>query len=327
MVEINFSGRQSDNFLCGFSPEENTQETLLSDLSLGLSLGSIYDGNFKERPFTRSFTGLINLNKGTVGLGNVLSLEMSRSIPIEGEQEQGRKSRGRIVGEEKSPEVTSWIVASAERNPALNRALAQIKVAEGCKFRKRLRIRTNRKGDSLMGESSVEHEEILFLRSSEKTKETQLSNQEQLECFDLNLTLSLSGINDDNVKEKPLVQSSSVSNLIDLTKDSDELSNTLSLARSCSILTEGEQDQRRAIKPRHFQIETHNSLEKHRSGAVNFGKEKVSLASAWLPPSPPSIIAPWAVSPVENNSALRRALSRIKEADGCVYRKRLRIAY
>ncbi|XP_038679131.1 uncharacterized protein LOC119980494 [Tripterygium wilfordii] len=170
------------------------------------------------------------------------------------------------------------------------------------------------------------HAEILLHRSFEKTKETQLSSQEQLEHFDLNLAPCLSGINDDNFKEKPLAQSSSVSSLIDLNKDSDELSNILSRVRSCSILTEGEQDQRRTIKPRHFQIVAQNSLEKQRSGADKFGKEKVSPPTSRLPPSLLSRIAPCADSSVDNNPTLRRALSMIKEPNGCVYSKKLRQA-
>ncbi|XP_038724664.1 uncharacterized protein LOC120016120 isoform X2 [Tripterygium wilfordii] len=260
---------------------------------------------------------------------NMLSLEMSGSIPIEGEQEEGRTSSGGIVGEEKSPEVTSWMVASAEKNPALHRALDRIKAAEGCKFHKKLRIHTNRKRCSLMREASREinfsaetidgYTEVLLHGSLEKTKETQLSNQEQLERFDLNLTLSLSGINDDNSKEKAFAQSSSVSSLIDLTKDSDELSNTLSFVKSCSIPMEADQDERRAIRPRYFQIEAQNSLEKQRSGADNIGEKKVSL-----PTAAPSRITPWEVSYVENNRALHRALSRIKKDEYVNGRSKLR---
>ncbi|XP_038687063.1 uncharacterized protein LOC119986542 isoform X2 [Tripterygium wilfordii] len=336
---------------------ENPHETQLSDLNLRLSLGGIYGGNLKKKPFTRSVPELITHNNGTIELGNFLSLEASGSMPNEEEGQQRRKmklnglqhieaqSKRGNAGEKKSIKANkalpppssrfkiTWLaIASAENNPAFNRALARIKAGEAYMTHRRRRIKAHRKINTSIGEANKETnlspDAIDSICDNKKTKETQLSQQEQAERSDLNLGLSLRSICDENFKGKPVTCPSSVTGILTQSKDNGDLGTFLSMAGSWSMPTEGEQEQRRAINSRESQIDFQNRLGKEENGGDKAGKEKASLATNNLPPAPSSSkITTWAAAFVEKNPALHRSLARMKEKEGCMFRKRLRLAY
>ncbi|XP_038724756.1 uncharacterized protein LOC120016182 [Tripterygium wilfordii] len=287
-------------------------------------------------------------------LGNFLSFERFGSMPSEGEGQkrrtielnglhiEGQSKRGNV--EEKkcikantAPRLPSsrfkitWLaIASAENNPAFNRALARIKDGEACTFQRRHRIRAQRKINTSIGEANKEINNLfpdaIDSICDKKSKETQLSQQEEPECSDLNLGLSFRSICDENFKGKPVARSSSVTGILTQSKDNSELGTLLSVDGSWSMPTQGEQEQRRSRNSSESQIDSQNRLGKEVSGGDNVGKEKASLATNDLPPASSSKIPTWAATFVERKPSLHRSLARIKEKDGCSSHKRLRLA-
>ncbi|XP_038726250.1 ninja-family protein Os03g0419100-like isoform X3 [Tripterygium wilfordii] len=174
-------------------------------------------------------------------------------------------------------------------------------------------------------ETADEYSKNLLNSFSVKPEKTQLSmNQESLKHSNLNLGLSLGGIYDEDLEEKPLARSSSVAGLIK--KESVELSVVPSLERSRSMPVMGEQqDHGKAINVvEGMEIDAKNGLEKQRSPSNNVGKKRALKQTVEVVmPSSPSKTAAWAVTSAVKNPALHRALAIIKAGEACMAQKRL----
>ncbi|XP_038678759.1 ninja-family protein 6-like [Tripterygium wilfordii] len=173
-------------------------------------------------------------------------------------------------------------------------------------------------------ESTDEHSKNLLNSFSEKPEKTQLSvNQEGLKHSNLNLGISLGGIYDEVLEEKPLTLSSSVAGLMKI--KSVELGVVPSLESSQSMPVMGEQrDYGKTLKGEGMVIDAKNGLEKQRSASNNVGKKRV-LNQTVVMPSSPSKIASWAVASAVKNPPLRHALAIIKAGEACMAQKRLRL--
>ncbi|KAJ4831839.1 hypothetical protein Tsubulata_017502 [Turnera subulata] len=155
--------------------------------------------------------------------------------------------------------------------------------------------------------------------SQENPTGTKLFIQEtQYEQPDLNLGLSLGGIYSENSRERLLNRSSSQNDLLTLNRtatvelDPQPPKSFLSLARSSSLPTEAEKEQRRMVLRelvrRRFEAAQTIAEQMGAFGVI----EKENSPPPEPMPSSPSKVAAWAAASASKSPAFRRAILRIQ---------------
>ncbi|KAK9278628.1 hypothetical protein L1049_028201 [Liquidambar formosana] len=137
------------------------------------------------------------------------------------------------------------------------------------------------------------------------------------EQLDLNLSLSLGRSHSEIPKEKPPIRSSSVAGIMIRNENAGEFATPpqppasfLSLSRSCSLPTEGEQERwkvKELQSVRRMEAKR-RMVEKQRSGRVTPEEDKSPVGEA----VDPAEVAAWAAASAANSAALCRAIVKIK---------------